>query len=110
MWARVARFEGDPATLDERVEKLKAAADSGAFPDELADARFLLLVNRESGGTVGVTLFPSEEAMREGRRRDECRARRSRKPLGRGVLRGADRAQHVRRGRPQLDPARSSAA
>ncbi len=66
MWARVARFEGDPATIDDRVAKLRAAADSGAFPDELADARFLLLVNRETGGTIGVTLFPSEEAMKKG--------------------------------------------
>ncbi len=66
MWARVARFEGDPGSIDGRVAKLQAAADSGALPDGLADARFLLLANRETGGMVGVTLFPSEEAMRAG--------------------------------------------
>ena len=66
MWARVARFEGDPATIDERVAKLEAAADSGALPDGLADARFLLLANRETGAMVGVTLFPSEEALQKG--------------------------------------------
>ena len=67
MWARVARFEGDPATLDERVEKLKAAADSGAFPDELADARFLLLVEpRVRAERSESRCFRAEEAMRKG--------------------------------------------
>ena len=66
MWARVARFEGDPTDIDARLEKLRPLLDSGAIPPELADARFLLLVDRESGGMLGVTLFESEEAMREG--------------------------------------------
>ena len=66
MWARVARFEGDPGDLDARVERLSSAVESGALPPELADAKFLLLVDRESGGALGVTLFDSEEAMRRG--------------------------------------------
>ena len=66
MWARVARFEGDPADIDARLEKLRPLLDSGAIPPELSDARFLLLVDRESGGMLGVTLFESEEAMRKG--------------------------------------------
>ena len=66
MWARVARFEGDPSDIDARVERLNAAVESGALPPELADAKFLLLVDRESGGALGVTLFDSEEAMRKG--------------------------------------------
>ena len=64
MWARVARFEGDPATLDGRVERLRSALDSGDMPFELDGAKLLMLVDRESGGMLGVTLFESEEAMR----------------------------------------------
>ncbi len=66
MWARVARFEGDPADVDARVARLRSAIDSSALPPELADARFLLLVDHASGGMLGVTLFESEEAMRKG--------------------------------------------
>lgn len=46
MWARVARFEGDPESLDERIERLRAAVESGNLPSELAEARLLMLVNR----------------------------------------------------------------
>jgi hypothetical protein len=66
MWARVARFEGDPADIDARIERLRPILDPGAIPPELADAKFLLLVDRDSGGAVGVALFESEEAMRRG--------------------------------------------
>jgi hypothetical protein len=66
MWARVARFEGDPADIDARVEKLRPMLASGAIPPELKDARFLLLADRASGEMLGVTLFESEEAMRKG--------------------------------------------
>lgn len=66
MWARVARFEGDPADVDARIERLRATLDSGSFAPEVADAKFLLLVDRASGGALGVTLFDSEEAMRRG--------------------------------------------
>jgi hypothetical protein len=65
MWARVARFEGDPADVDARLERLRSALDAGTFAAELAEARFLMLVDRESGGMVGVTLFESEAAMRK---------------------------------------------
>lgn len=66
MWARIARFEGDPANVDERIERLNAMLDSGDFPPELADAKLLLLVDRATGGMLGVTLFESEEALRRG--------------------------------------------
>lgn len=66
MWARVARFEGEPGDIDARVEKLRAALDSGNLPFDLGDAKFLMLVDRETGGMLGVTLFDSEEAMRKG--------------------------------------------
>ena len=66
MWARVARFDGDPADIDARVLRLRTALDAGEFPPELADAKFLLLADRGSGGMLGVTLFESEEALRKG--------------------------------------------
>ena len=66
MWARVARFEGDPGDIDARVEKLQTMLDAGNAPVDLADAKLLLLVDRASGGMLGVTLFESEEAMRKG--------------------------------------------
>ncbi|HET7352622.1 MAG TPA: hypothetical protein VFJ11_01060 [Gaiellaceae bacterium] len=62
----MARFDGDPADVDARVERLRSALDAGSVPPELADARFLLLADRESGEMLGVTLFDSEEAMRKG--------------------------------------------
>lgn len=65
MWARVARFEGDPADVDARLERLRSALDAGTFASELAGAKLLMLVDRESGGMLGVTLFESEEAMRK---------------------------------------------
>ena len=66
MWARVARFEGDPADVDDRIRRLRGMIDAGGLPPELATAKLLMLVDRESGGMIGVTLFESEEAMRKG--------------------------------------------
>jgi hypothetical protein len=66
MWARIARFEGDPGSVDERLGKLRAMLDSGDFPSELAGATVMMLVDRTSGGMLGLTLFDTEEAMRKG--------------------------------------------
>jgi hypothetical protein len=66
MWARVARFEGDPAEIDARIEETRGFAASDGLPPELRGARGLLLVDRESGGSLMVTMFDSEEAMRRG--------------------------------------------
>ena len=66
MWARVARFEGDPADVAARLQRLRSALDAGSVPPELAEAKFLLLVDHESGEMLGVTLFDSEGAMRKG--------------------------------------------
>jgi hypothetical protein len=63
MWARVAKFEGNPDDVDARVARLREMVDSGGLPPELAEAKFLLLADRETGGMLGVTLFDSEEAM-----------------------------------------------
>jgi hypothetical protein len=65
MWARVARFDGDPDDIDARVGKLRSALDAGTFASELEGAKLLMLVDRTTGGMVGVTLFDTEEAMRK---------------------------------------------
>ncbi len=57
MWARVARFDGDPADVDDRIGRLRGALAAEKLPAELAGAMLLLLVDRESGGMLGVTLF-----------------------------------------------------
>ena len=66
MWARVARFDGDPGDVDQRIERLRGLIESGGLPSELAEAKLLMLVDRELGGMIGVTLFESEEGMRRG--------------------------------------------
>ena len=64
MWARVARFSGDPADVDTRLERLRALLDGDDLPAELADAKILMLVDRASGSMIGITLFDSEDEMR----------------------------------------------
>jgi hypothetical protein len=53
MWARVARFEGDPADVAARLQRLRSSLEAGSFPPELANAKFLLLVDHESGKCSG---------------------------------------------------------
>jgi hypothetical protein len=65
MWARVARFEGDPADVDARIERLRPMLESG-LPPGLEGAKFLLLVDRDSGNAIGLALFETEEALRKG--------------------------------------------
>ena len=65
MYARVARFESDPAKVDEAIAMIRDEA-SGDTPPGLEGAKMLMLVNRETGKGLGVTLFETEEAMRRG--------------------------------------------
>jgi len=66
MYARVASFESDPAGIDDAIEMVRGEVESGNTPEGLEGAKMLMLVNRESGKGLGVTLFESEEAMRRG--------------------------------------------
>jgi hypothetical protein len=66
MWARVARFESDPGNVDAAIEEARGFAASGDVPPELAGAKMLMLVDRQSGGRLNVTMFDTEEAMRKG--------------------------------------------
>ncbi len=65
MYARIATFESDPSTIDDAIELVRAEV-SGDTPEGLEGARMLMLVNRETGKGLGVTLFDSEDAMRRG--------------------------------------------
>ena len=66
MYARIATFEGDPADADQAIASVRAEVESGRAPEGLEGAKMLMLVNRESGKGMGITLFESEEDMRRG--------------------------------------------
>ena len=65
MYARVATFESDPPrwTTPSTMVRAEVAGDA---PPGLEGAKMLMLVDRESGKGLGITLFESEEAMRRG--------------------------------------------
>ena len=66
MYARVATFEGDASRVDDAIELVRAQVESEETPAGLEGAKMLMLVNRETGKGLGVTLFESEDAMRRG--------------------------------------------
>jgi hypothetical protein len=66
MYARVATFESDPASVDEAINLVRVEVESGNTPAGPEGAKMLMLIDRESGKGIGVTLFDSEEAMRRG--------------------------------------------
>jgi hypothetical protein len=66
VYARVATFQGDPASVDSAISMVRAEVESGSPPPGLEGAKMLMLVNRETGKGLGVTLFDSEEAMHRG--------------------------------------------
>ena len=65
MFARIATFESDPAKVDDAIAVVRSQVEGDA-PAGLEGAKMLMLVNRESGKGVGITLFESEDAMRRG--------------------------------------------
>ena len=66
MYARVAVFESDSTDVDDAIERVRSDVESDDTPSGLEGAKMLMLVNRETGKGLGVTLFESEEAMRRG--------------------------------------------
>jgi hypothetical protein len=66
VYARLATFESDPAHVDDAIRMVRGEVESGETPAGLEGAKMLMLVNRETGKGIGVTLFDSEEAMRRG--------------------------------------------
>jgi hypothetical protein len=65
MYARVATFESDPAKVDDAINMVRAEVEAET-PPGLEGAKMLMLVDRQTGKGIGVTLFASEEAMRRG--------------------------------------------
>ena len=65
MYARLATFEGDPSKVDEAIEMVRNEV-AGDTPPGLEGARMMMLVDRQTGKGIGLTLFDSEEAMRRG--------------------------------------------
>ena len=66
MYARIATFESDPSKVDDAIELVRAEVESGDTPEGLEGAKMMMLVNRESGKGLGITIFESEDAMRRG--------------------------------------------
>jgi hypothetical protein len=66
VYARVATFESDPARVDDAINMVRSQVEASTAPPGLEGAKMLMLVNRETGKGVGITLFDSEEAMRRG--------------------------------------------
>jgi hypothetical protein len=77
MYARVVRFEGgDPSVIDKEIADMKAQMDAARSGDVPADApeqvrmlmetvtRFVELVNRTSGASVGIAFCKTEEDVR----------------------------------------------
>jgi hypothetical protein len=62
----VATFESDPGTVDEAIGMVRSEVQSNDTPPGLEGAKMLMLINRETGKGLGVTLFDSEDAMRRG--------------------------------------------
>jgi hypothetical protein len=66
MYARIATFESDPGRIDEAIQMVRSEVESADTPAGLEGARMLMLVNRETGKGLGITLFDDEAAMRRG--------------------------------------------
>jgi hypothetical protein len=66
VYARVATFQSDPSKVDDSIQMVRGEVESGNTPEGLEGAKMLMLVDRESGKGLGITLFESEEAMRRG--------------------------------------------
>ena len=66
MYARVATFESDPSRVDDAIAMVRSEVESEQTPAGLEGAKMLMLVNRETGKGLGITLFDDEEAMRRG--------------------------------------------
>jgi hypothetical protein len=65
VYARVATFQSDPSKVDDAITMVRNEV-AGETPLGLEGAKMLMLVDRESGKGVGITLFESEDAMRRG--------------------------------------------
>jgi hypothetical protein len=66
VYARIATFESDPSDVDDAIDMVRGQVEADDTPEGLEGAKMMMLINRETGKGLGVTLFESEEAMRRG--------------------------------------------
>ena len=66
MYARVATFEG-MQNVDEAIEEVRGDVDQNRRPPGLEDAKGMVMgVDRESGKSIGIIFFDTEEALKRG--------------------------------------------
>ena len=66
MYARVASFNMDEG-IDETIDQVRNDVETDKRPPGLEDAKgMMMLVDRSSGKSIGITLFDNEEAMKRG--------------------------------------------
>ena len=69
MYARIATFEADPARADEAIAAARQQVESNWAnpPEGLETAKELyMLIDREHGRGLGITLYETEEEMQRG--------------------------------------------
>jgi hypothetical protein len=85
MYARVATFNMGEG-LDEAIQQVKSDVERDNRPPGLEDAKgMLMLIDRDSGKAMGITMFDTEEALKRG---DE--ALNAMSPSGGGSRMGVD--------------------
>jgi hypothetical protein len=68
MYARVAMFEGDPGQTDRAVDEIRSRVEAGREtpPKGLEGLKEMwMLVDRKTGKRLGITLFETEEELRQ---------------------------------------------
>ncbi len=66
MYVRVATFNMSEG-LDEAIAQVKNDVEKDNRPPGLEDAKgMMMLVDRESGKSIGITMFETEEALKRG--------------------------------------------
>ncbi|HYY04791.1 MAG TPA: hypothetical protein VE736_12965 [Gaiellaceae bacterium] len=66
MYVRVATFQ-QASGIDEAIEQVKNDVRTDNRPPGLEDAKgMLMLVNRDSGKSLGIVMFETEEALKRG--------------------------------------------
>lgn len=66
MYVRVATFE-DSGDIDAAVDQVKGDVETNNRPPGLEDAKgMMMLVNRETGKSMGIVMFETEEALKRG--------------------------------------------
>lgn len=67
MYVRVATFEQSEGDLNDTIDQVKGDVENDNRPPGLEDAKgMMMLVDRESGKSVGIVMFETEEALKRG--------------------------------------------